>query len=191
MKRKVSLLTKEQADAMMRGTWGRTQERDRQILNFLLHTGLKINEFVGLNVEDVFTGIRVKQVLNIAPDDKKSERRIPIDREAREAIAIILDFNRRQGFSLEPGEPLIVSRQRNKKDGDYRITARQVQRIIKSLREDASLGFKTTPQTFRHTFASSVLQQGGDLKTLQKLLGHRSIKTTRDLYGGPTTVQND
>ena len=84
---------------------------------------------------------------------------------------------------------MIVSRQRNKKDGDYRITARQVQRIIKSLREDASLGFKTTPQTFRHTYAQSVLRQGGDLKTLQKLLGHRSIKTTRDLYGTAATVE--
>jgi site-specific recombinase XerD len=191
MKRKVSLLTKEQTDAMMRGTWGRTQERDRQILNFLLHTGLKINEFVGLNVGDVFTGNRVKKFLHIASDTRKPERRVPIDREAREAIAIILDFNRRQGFPLESGEPLVMSRQRNKKNGDYRITARQVQRIVKSLREDAALGFKTTPQTFRHTFADSVLRRGDDLKTLQKLLGHRSIKTTRDLYGSPTTAGND
>ena len=184
MKRKVALLTKEQTDAMMKGTWGRTQERDRQILNFLLHTGVKINEFVRLNIEDEFTGNRVKKFLSIAASFDSRGRRIPIDREAREAIAVILDFNRRQGFSLDPDEPFVVSRQRNKKDGDYRITARQVQRIIKSLREDASLSFKTTPQTFRHTFAQSVLRQGGDLKTLQKLLGHRSIKTTRDLYGG-------
>lgn len=187
MKKQVSLLSEEQTKALMQGTWGRTQERDRQILKFLLHTGLKINEFVCLNIGDIFTGNRVRKFLSIAADSKKAERKIPIDREAREAIAIILDFNRRQGFSLEPEEPFIVSRQRNKKDGDYRITARQVQRIIKSLREDASLNFKTTPQTFRHTFAKSVLQRGGDLKTLQKLLGHRSIKTTRDLYGGQGT----
>ena len=84
-----------------------------------------------------------------------------------------------------------MSRQRNKKDGDYRITPRQVERIIKSLREDASLEFKTTPQTFRHTYANSVLQQGGDMKTLQKLLGHQSIKTTRDLYGGVNAPAGD
>lgn len=183
MKRKVPQLTEQQTKALMQGTWGRTQERDREILKFLLHTGLKINEFVGLNIEDIYTGTRVRKFLNIAVDAKKPPRKIPINREAREAIAIMLDFNRRQGFRLGPHEPLIVSRQRNKKDGDYRITARQVQRIIKSLREDAALDFKTTPQTFRHTFANSVLQQGGDLKKLQLLLGHRSIKTTRDLYG--------
>lgn len=191
MKRKVSLLTEQQTNALMQGTWGRTQERDREILKFLLHTGLKINEFVSLNVEDVYTGNRVRKFLNIAADAKKPARKIPINREAREAIAVILDFNQRQGFRLDSHEPLIVSRQRNKKDGDYRITPRQVQRIIKSLREDASLDFKTTPQTFRHTYANSVLRQGGDLKTLQKLLGHRSIKTTRDLYGGVSAPAGD
>ena len=191
MKRQVSLLNKEQTDALMEGTWGRTQERDRQILNFLLHTGLKINEFVCLNVQDVFTGNRVKKFLSIQSRPKKPARKIPINRDAREAVAIILDFNRRQGFSLDPEEPFIVSRQRNRKDGAYRITARQVQRIIKSLREDASLTFKTTPQTFRHTFASTMLQQGTDLKTLQKLLGHRSIKTTRDLYGATGSGAGD
>ena len=183
MKKKISLLTEGDASAMMQGTWGRTQERDRFMLTFLLHTGLKINEFVSLNVDDVFTGNRVRKTLQISLPGKQ-ERKIPMDREAREAVAVILDFNRRQGFSLEAHEPFVVSRQRNKKDGSFRITHRQVQRIIKTLREDASLEFKTTPQTFRHTFAKKMLAQGMELKELQKVLGHRSIKTTRDLYGG-------
>jgi site-specific recombinase XerD len=84
---------------------------------------------------------------------------------------------------LTPEDPLVISRQRNRKDNSYRITARQVQRIVKTLREDASLEFKTTPQTLRHTFAKALLNQGADLRTLQKVLGHRSLKTTRDLYG--------
>ena len=182
MRKKVSLLSEGQASAMMQGTWGRSQERDRHMLIFLLHTGLKVNEFVGLNVDDVFTGNRVRKTLTINHDGKP-ERKIPLDRDAREAVAVMLDFNRRQGFSLEPHEPFVVSRQRNKKDGSFRITPRQVQRIIKTLREDASLGFKTTPQTFRHTFAKKLLEQGTELKEVQKILGHRSIKTTRDLYG--------
>ena len=105
MKRNISLLTEQQTKALMQGTWGRTQERDREILKFLLHTGLKINEFVGLNVEDVYAGNRVRKSLNIAADAKKPARKIPIDREAREAIAVILDFNQRQGFRLEAHEP--------------------------------------------------------------------------------------
>jgi len=183
MKKAISTLNDEQTSALIKSTWGSAQERDRQMLRFLLHTGLKINEFVNLNVGDVYTGKRVKMNLMIPGARGKPLRKVPMDREAREAVAVILDYNRGQGYSLTEGDPLVVSRQRNKKDGSYRITARQVQRIVKTLREDAALGFKTTPQTFRHTFARTVLGRGGDLRTLQRLLGHRSIKTTRDLYG--------
>ena len=183
MKKLIPTLDDAQASALIKSTWGSAQERDRQMLTFILHTGLKINEFVNLNVEDVYTGKRVKMNLTIPTPAGKPARKVPLDREAREAVAVILDYNRSQGYSLERHDPLVVSRQRNKKDGSYRITARQVQRIVKTLREDAALGFKTTPQTLRHTFARHVLGQGGDLRTLQRLLGHRSIKTTRDLYG--------
>ena len=183
MKKAISTLNSDQASALIKSTWGFAQERDRQMLTFLLHTGLKINEFVNLNIAEVFTGKRVKMNLLIPGARGKPARKVPMDREAREAVAVILDYNRSQGYSLEANDPLVASRQRNKKDGSYRITARQVQRIVKTLREDAALGFKTTPQTLRHTYARTVLGRGGDLRTLQRLLGHRSIKTTRDLYG--------
>lgn len=183
MKKGINTLSQEQTKNLMESTWGMAQERDRQMLTFLLHTGLKINEFVNLNVGDVYTGRRVRKGVVIPGSVKKPSRKIPLPREAREAVAIILDFNRYQGLSLGPATPLVISRQKNRKDGSYRITSRQVQRIVKTLREDASLGFKTTPQTLRHTFAQEMLGHGGDLEALQKLLGHRSIKTTRILYG--------
>lgn len=183
MKKNIPTLTSEQSLEMIDSTWGFSQERDRQILIFLLNTGLKINEFVSLNMEDIYTGKRVKKSLLTPSPNGKPSRKVPLNREAREAIAVMLDYNRRQGLELASNTPLVTSRQRNRKDASYRITARQVQRIVKTIREDASLGFKTTPQTLRHTFAKSVLGTGTDLKTLQKLLGHRSIKTTRDLYG--------
>jgi site-specific recombinase XerD len=138
---------------------------------------------VKLNVGDTYTGKRVKKSLLINSRISKGVRRVPMDRSAREAVALMLDYNRSQGLPLNPDDPLVISRQRNRKDNSYRITARQVQRIVKTLREDASLQFKTTPQTLRHTFAKSLLDQGVDLRTLQKVLGHRSLKTTRDLYG--------
>lgn len=183
MNKGINTLSKDQAKNLMESTWGIAQERDRQMLTFLLHTGLKINEFVSLNVGDVFTGRRVRKNAVIPGGNRKPSRKIPLTREAREAVAIILEFNRHQGLSLAPSTPLVISRQKNHKDGSYRITPRHVQRIVKTLREDASLGFKTTPQTLRHTFAREMLGDGGDLEALQKLLGHRSIKTTRVLYG--------
>jgi site-specific recombinase XerD len=153
------------------------------MLSFLLHTGLKIREFVGLTVGDVYSGKRVRQTLVIPASGSREARRIPLDRDARENVAIMLEFNRRHGFSLAADQPLAISRQRNRKDGSHRITPRQVQRILKSLREEAAIGFKTTPQTLRHTFAAKMLREGADLEKVQKLLGHRSIKTTRHLYG--------
>jgi len=183
MKRVIPTLSDVQTSTLLQGTWGRAQERDRQMLTFLLHTGLKINEFVKLNVSDVYTGKRVKKSLAISARISKGIRRVPLDRGARESVALMLDYNRSQGLALNPEDPLVISRQRNRKDNSYRITARQVQRIVKTLREDASFEFKTTPQTLRHTFAKTLLGQGADLRTLQKLLGHRSLKTTRDLYG--------
>ena len=189
MKKGVPTLTQEQTSALIKSTWGFAQDRDRQMLTFLLHTGLKINEFVNLNVGEVYTGKRVRINLIIPGTQGKPPRKVPLDRAAREAVAIILDYNRSQGYTPSPESPLVASRQKNKRDGSYRITARQVQRIVKTLREDAALGFKTTPQTLRHTFAKAVLGQGGDLKTLQKLLGHRSIKTTRDLYGSASQTR--
>ena len=185
MKKKLPPLTSAQADSLLQGTWGRTQERDRSMLEFLLHTGLKITELVNLTIGDVYSAARVKKSLSISTTRRKWERRIPLDRQAREAIAVILDFNRRQGFLLAPEEPFLVSRQRNTKDQSYRITPRQVQRIVKALCEDADIKQKTTPQTFRHTYATSLLEDGADLATVQRLLGHRSIKTTRDIYGAP------
>ncbi len=65
MRQNIPLLSDEQAAAMMEGTWGRTQERDRQMLTFLLNTGLKINEFVRLNLSAVYTGARVRKTLTI------------------------------------------------------------------------------------------------------------------------------
>jgi len=179
----INTLSQEQTKTLMESTWGNAQERDRQMLTFLLCTGLKIKEFVNLNVEDVYTGSRVRRRAIIPGGNGKPSRKIPLIREAREAVAIILEFNRQHGLSLASSDPLVISRQRNRKDGSYRITPRQVQRIVKTLREDASLEFKTTPQTLRHTFAREILGHGGDLEALQKLLGHRSIKTTRVLYG--------
>lgn len=176
-------LSEDQAKALLEGTWGRMQDRDRQILTFLLQTGLKINELVRLNVGDVYTGSRVRKSVRIRNGSGKKERRIPLGPQAQEAVRHLLEFNRSFGAKLEADEPFVISRQRNKRDGSMRITSRQVQRIVKTLREDASLGFKATPQTLRHTFARSLLEQGTDLRTVQKILGHRSIKTTRDLYG--------
>ena len=191
MRPSYSTLTKEQSNVLYSApSWGHMQQRDQNILLFLLHTGLKVNEFINLNVSDVYTGNAIRKSLVVRMLGKK-QRRVPIAKAARQAALAILEFNRAMGGSLQGDEPFIISRQRNKKDGSARMTPRQVQRIIKALHGDANATFRITPQTLRHTYARAALEQGADIKKLQRLLGHRSIKTTRDLYGEETAEEND
>ena len=70
MKNIRTYLDEDQASALLLGTWGRWGVRDRQMLVFLLNTGLKIREFVELNVEDVFTGTRVRKTLTVRKSEK-------------------------------------------------------------------------------------------------------------------------
>jgi integrase/recombinase XerD len=183
MKPTVMTLTGDQTRVLLHESWGRAKVRDRQMVRLLLHTGIKIGELVNLNVGDVHTGNRVKKSIFISPRIGKRWRRVPLDRSAREAIALVLEYNRSQGFILDPDFPLFISRQRNKKDDSYRITSRQAQRIARSLGSEAAIGFTTTPRTFRHTFAKTLVEQGAELPMVQRLLGHRDLKTTRAYYG--------
>ena len=93
----INTLSQEQTKTLMESTWGNAQERDRQMLTFLLCTGLKIKEFVNLNVGDVYTGTRVRSRAIIPGGNGKPSRKIPLTREAREAVAIILEFTRQHG----------------------------------------------------------------------------------------------
>lgn len=162
-----------------------SKERDGAILNLLLQTGIKSSELVQLNVRDVWMHDRIKNWLVIKKETKKSkvsERRIPINKEAQKSIQILLNYNQSQGFFLEPDFPLLASRQKNKINGSYRITTRQIQRIIKTLKNDLANNSNITPQSLRHIFAQRLLEKGVNISEVQKLLGHQSIKTTKDLY---------
>lgn len=178
MKSPILALTQEQTSSVLQEAWGRPNLRNRHMMQFMIHTGIKIGELVQLNIGDVHTGVRVRKSLCITPRIGKRWRRIPLDREAREAVALVLEYNRSQGFTLDPEGPLFISRQRNRKDPSFRITCRQVQRIVKAVGRHAALGFDMTPRTLRHTFAKSALGQGADLAKVQRLLGHSDYKTT-------------
>lgn len=182
MKRTISPLTEDQASQLLREGMSPTQERNRQLIAFLLHTGLKIHEFVGLNVRDVFSGKRVRRALVLPSRKSAAAHHIPLDREAREAIACLLAYHHRSRVEQQLDAPFVASRQRNAKDRSYRMSARQVQRIVKGMGTDQAFRFRTTPQMLRHTFATSLLNRGVDLRTVQRLLGHGTVKTTRDLY---------
>jgi len=147
--------------------------RNKALVVFALNTGLRVSELTGLNVGYVVNG-RIKRELKVRKEvaKGKKERIIPLNEKAREAITDLLDFNEEKGYSQDSNDPLFVSKQRK------RLSSRQVENVIKQLKKDSDIDVDMTPHTLRHSFATRVYNKTGNLRIVQTLLGHSSIKTT-------------
>lgn len=157
---------------------GWLDRRNVAILSLMARAGLRVSEVVGLGVEDVRLNDRSGWVL-IRRGKGLKERRVPLSLEARKGPAAYLEV--RPAWA---GKALFVSR------GGERLTARDVQRLVATAARRAGLGRRVTPHLLRHTFATRFLRSGGDLATLQAVLGHSSLATTaRYLHPDAARVQ--
>lgn len=152
--------------------------RDRGLLVLAGHTGLRVSEPVGLDVADVALRGTPRDAIHVVGKGSHG-RTIPLNAAARQAVRDILGFNARRGFSTAPGAPLLVGR------GHGRVSVRLVQRLVVTLRERAGLDVPVTPHSLRHRFATTICQTTGNLRVVQKLLGHRRL-TTVEVYTHPT-----
>lgn len=148
--------------------------RDRAIIELLFSSGLRVSELVGLNRDHINTKRREFMVRGKGSKD----RPIFISKSAAEHIENYLE---KRNDNLVP---LFISYSpRNKKpstDGNYRrITARSVQRLIEKYSKLAGITKKVSPHTMRHSFATDLLINGADLRSVQGMLGHANIATTQ------------
>ena len=141
--------------------------RDRAILETLYSTGMRVSELTGLNLEDVdaVSGTAVVR------GKGKRERLCPIGKTALAAIHRYLAKRPTKGLKVPYA--LFVSQ----KGG--RLTVRQVDRLLQRYAKQAKLPFAISPHGLRHTFATHLLDRGADLRSVQELLGHRSLSTTQ------------
>ncbi|MBI3322835.1 MAG: tyrosine-type recombinase/integrase, partial [Candidatus Omnitrophica bacterium] len=130
-------------------------------------TGMRVSELAGLNLEDVdaVSGTAVVR------GKGKRERLCPIGKTALAAIHRYLA--KRPAKGLKVPYALLVSQ----KGG--RLTVRQVDRLLQRYARQAQLPVAITPHGLRHTFATHLLDRGADLRSVQELLGHRSLSTTQ------------
>lgn len=140
--------------------------RDRAILTLLYGCGLRISEALNLNVGDInekSENLRIKGKGN-------KERIVPLLPIIWKNISLYLQ---KCPYKLQTGEPLFLGAR------GERITARVVQRQVKKLRLYLGLPDSFTPHALRHSFATQLLEQGTDLRSIQELLGHSSLMTTQ------------
>ena len=146
--------------------------RDRAILESLFSTGLRIAELVALNKEQ-FTNIKDKKDLELGIIGKgNAPRTVYFSARALSWIKKYLETRKDK-------EKALFIHYRAKKDIENRLTSRSMERIVKKYAILAGVPIFTTPHTIRHSYATDLLTQGVDLRTIQEFLGHRNIVTTQ------------
>jgi integrase/recombinase XerC len=149
--------------------------RDRAMLETMYSTGIRVSELVDLNVDDVDDA---GEALRVRGKGKR-ERIVPIGTHALEATKryMALVRNEPRFAALWPnngtGKPLFM----NKHGG--RLSSRSVRRKLDKYLKQAGLDPKISPHTLRHSFATHLLENGADLRSVQELLGHQSLSTTQ------------
>jgi integrase/recombinase XerC len=148
--------------------------RNAAVLTLLYGSGLRISEALGLN-PSAFGDAR-DAVIRVTGKGAKT-RLVPVLPIARKAVA---EYRRLCPFHLEADRPLF----RGARGGP--LQAAIVQREMRKLRSALNLPDTATPHALRHSFATHLLGRGGDLRTIQELLGHASLSTTQ-IYTGVDT----
>jgi len=173
----------DEGAALIRQVWNRKVEtehqrvqkaRDMAILTLLLGSGLRISELVALNLNTWEQAMLNGWLTIVGKGDK--ERVVPPSDEAVEHV--------RQYLKLRPdvppdadGHPLFVSRL------GTRLSARQIERLIKELAQEAGIAKKITPHKLRATWVTQLIISGANVREVQALAGHESLDTTM-IYAG-------
>ncbi|WP_306153649.1 tyrosine recombinase XerC [Roseovarius sp. MMSF_3281] len=139
--------------------------RDQAVVTLLYGCGLRISEALGLTNDVLPMG----EALRITGKGGK-ERMVPVIAPARDAVA---RYTRLCPFPPDPGTPLF----RGARGGA--LNPRIVQKLLENVRNQLGLPASATPHAMRHSFATHLLNAGGDLRAIQELLGHASLSTTQ------------
>jgi integrase/recombinase XerD len=143
--------------------------RNRAMLETLYSCGLRVSELVNLRFSDLFFEEGFIRVIGKG----NKERLVPVSPSVEKEIGIYNDFIRRHQH-IQPGNENVVFLNRR----GAKLTRVMIFTIIKNLANEVGLQKNISPHTFRHSFATHLLEGGANLRAIQEMLGHESITTT-------------
>lgn len=164
------VLSKDDAAALMEFPAGETGSslRDSALLETLYSTGARVSELVGINLDD----LRASEGLVHLRGKGRKERIVPIGVVALKAIHNYRASLKPSTIKHRPSVPIFL----NLRGG--RLTTRSVARIVARY-SNRLIGGSVSPHTLRHSFATHLLDEGADLRSIQEMLGHVSLSTTQ------------
>ena len=144
-------------------------QRNKTIIEILYGTGIRVSELIELKISNIFFKENLIRVLG--KGDK--ERFVPIGLKAKKSIIDYINNDRKYQKIEESSNDILILSKYGKK-----ITRHMIFTLIKNISKQSGITKKISPHTFRHSFASHLLKNGADLRTIQLILGHENITTT-------------
>ena len=144
------------------------QQRDRAILELLFSTGLRVSELCSLNRDSV----------DLTQDEfsiRGKGGKVRVVFLSNEARKVLTDYLKKR----DDHEEAMFVRVGNKKSDSLRLTSRSVERTVAYYAKKAGISKKVTPHIIRHSFATDLLRNGADIRSVQIMLGHSNISTTQ------------
>lgn len=169
-KKAPDILTIQEVDRLL----GQPQEtsskgiRDKAMLELLYATGIRVSELIHLKKCDVNMKMSYIRCM-----ERNKERIIPFGNTAKRAMALYLENGREHLLKGNDCEEFFVN------CSGKAMSRQGFWKVLKGYAKDAGIDVDITPQTLRHSFATHLIQNGADLKSVQEMLGHADISTTQ------------
>ena len=169
-KKAPSILTIEEVDKLLRQPDEETMKgiRDRAMLEMLYATGIRVSELIHLKIGDVNL-----QMGYITCTERGKDRIIPFGETAKKALEHYLKKARASFLKGKESEYLFTN------CSGTPMSRQGFWKVLKGYAADAGITADITPHTLRHSFATHLIQNGADLKSVQEMLGHSDISTTQ------------
>lgn len=169
-KKMPDILTVQEVDLLMEQPETNSPKgiRDKAMLELLYATGIRVSELIHLKQEDVNM-----KMSYIRCTEGNKERIVPFGNTAKQAMALYLENGRKALMKNNECEEFFVN------CSGKAMSRQGFWKVLKSYAKEAGIDVDITPQTLRHSFATHLIQNGADLKSVQEMLGHADISTTQ------------